>query len=101
MYSDAIYMLHVCMYVCVSVCTPTKGWFTPSLQADSFAVRLNKEVFHTHVLCDNYVLGGRGWGRRAMNISTGCTGVITRVCVRGGACTGVGEGHPLTDLWAT
>ena len=29
-----------------------------------------------------------------MNISTGCTGVITRVGVRGGACTGGGGGEP-------
>lgn len=93
MYSDAIYMLHVCMYVCVSVCTPTKGWFTPSLQADSFAVRLNKEVFHTHVLCDNYVLGGRGWGRRAMNITTGCTG-NEGGCAWRGVYWGWGRGTP-------
>ena len=90
------------MYVCVSVCTPTKGGFAPSLQADSFAVWLNKEVFHTHVLRDYYVLEGEGLGEGSGEYQYWMHWCHTRLGVRGGVCTGgEGEGHPLTDRWAT
>lgn len=47
--------IHTSGCACVFSCTPTEGRLAPSLQANPFAVWLDKEVLHTHVLCDDYV----------------------------------------------
>ena len=58
-HSDGIATLG-CMCVCVWRPLLTKGWLTPSLQANTFVIRLNKKVLHTHILRYHYVLERRG-----------------------------------------